>query len=453
MKFTSTSKQNKVADQVYVDLNDDPDHDQPPRSPPMSWKPPKEKHERGMGGKPLPTKIFIEKVGRQNDVTTLHKARVDLGMDVAQGRVDHISPVDHSTRPVWILSWPAHAPCAEYTNISESTVTIISNANNHFTMHIADIAVNNVSCWNSESKLKWDFASLQLQELKTGAVKLCNSYLVIEEDTSVQLLDQCRTEEGFNCPTSRGSASRSSLNQRLQVPEIEKRKKLLLEKQEVIDRVEDRNQPKRRRRRVRRELRAVFIELWWQWLWLRWWWIGESKKKTPIGAEAGGGGSLVRPENRREGRRHRKEQQWLHRWWWIAIVRRSDGDALEIDLVRKEQSWRRLRQLEWRRWRWELIGDKADLTGSRRRRDREKLQRRRKATGRRRMGKRNRSSEGFNWIRVKGSGSGGSKPGTGNGTLYVGDRGVARDGFLALLCFVIYQSLKSQRAIELRGKN
>ncbi|KAL4566019.1 hypothetical protein LXL04_030128 [Taraxacum kok-saghyz] len=70
---------------------------------------------------------------------------------------------------------------------------------------------------------------------------MCNSYLVIEEDTGVQLLDQCRTEEGFNCPTSRGSASRSSLNQRLQVPEIEKRKKLLLEKQEVIDRVEDRS--------------------------------------------------------------------------------------------------------------------------------------------------------------------------------------------------------------------
>ena len=82
-----------------------------------------------------------------------------------------------------------------------------------------------------------------VSELKTGAVKLCNSYLVIEEDTGVQLLDQCRTEEGFDCPTSRGSASRSSLNRRLQVPEIEKRKKLLLENrkksinEEVIDQV------------------------------------------------------------------------------------------------------------------------------------------------------------------------------------------------------------------------
>ena len=56
-------------------------------------------------------------------------------------------------------------------------------------------------------------------------------------------LDQCRTEEGFDCPTSRGSASRSSLNRRLQGPKIEKRKKLLLENrkksinEEVIDQV------------------------------------------------------------------------------------------------------------------------------------------------------------------------------------------------------------------------
>ncbi|KAL4585952.1 hypothetical protein LXL04_010579 [Taraxacum kok-saghyz] len=41
----------------------------------------------------------------------LHTPRVDLGMDFTQGRVDQISPVDHSTRPVWNLPWHPHAPC------------------------------------------------------------------------------------------------------------------------------------------------------------------------------------------------------------------------------------------------------------------------------------------------------------------------------------------------------
>ena len=48
-------------------------------------------------------------------------------------------------------------------------------------------------------------------------------------------LDQCRTEEGFDCPTSRGSASRSSLNRRLQVPEIETKEEAFTRKQEEID--------------------------------------------------------------------------------------------------------------------------------------------------------------------------------------------------------------------------
>ncbi|KAL4585424.1 hypothetical protein LXL04_010044 [Taraxacum kok-saghyz] len=117
---------------------------------------------------------------------------------------------------------------------------------------------------------------------------------------------------------------------------------------------------------------AVFIELWWQW---RWKIIlrrivedrlsgklvsceSEAEKRSSSGGDdglssggcTGGGGS----SNRR--RRRRREE------------RSGDGDALKIDwrcwVVRKEQSWRRLRQLEWRRWRWELIGDEADLTGA-----------------------------------------------------------------------------------------